>query len=317
MDAHRLGWFHFNRFLAALAICLACSLCGAAPVRAGVRIRNCACAAVAKPETIERGNLEWHTDYTAAHAEAKRDRRMLLVNFTPDEDNAAQRQLDAAIEKDSSLERQLRSMVLVRLPHDYQSQAADYRGCLADHSAFQHLSGQTGIAIIDLKHKGKPYYGKVVTVLPFSRGKYYRWRNSQFKVALGLPPGTITQRTMIWAVRIHPEAPASTAGRCNPALTEAAEQHSEYQAEIQVQGHHRWEARYQQVRSRTQAGEASEVVAESWPNQNLVDSCIDCVASWRYSPGHWRAVRGRQRLFGYDIRRGRNGIWYGTGIFAN
>ena len=59
-----------------------------------------------------------------------------------------------------------------------------------------------------------------------------------------------------------------------------------------------------------------EVVAESWPNQNLIDSCVDCVHSWRQSPGHWSAVQARQASYGYDIRRGGNGIWYATGIFA-
>ena len=63
---------------------------------------------------------------------------------------------------------------------------------------------------------------------------------------------------------------------------------------------------------------ASEADFARWEVvKDLIDSCIDCVASWRHSPGHWGAVRGRHRLFGYDIRRGRNGIWYGTGIFAN
>jgi hypothetical protein len=118
-------------------------------------------------------------------------------------------------------------------------------------------------------------------------------------------------------VRVHPESPASTSGDYHHALADAAAEHSAYQARIQVQGHHRWDTRFHEVRSEAQAHQASEVVAESWPNQTLIDSCIDCVASWRHSPGHWRAVRGRQRLFGYDIRRGRNGIWYGTGIFAN
>jgi hypothetical protein len=27
-------------------------------------------------------------------------------------------------------------------------------------------------------------------------------------------------------------------------------------------------------------------------------------------------VRSRHPLFGYDIKRGRNGIWYATGIFG-
>jgi hypothetical protein len=267
--------------------------------------------------TDNPGTLQWHADYAAAHAKATGEKRMLLVNFVPEGDHAAQRQLDRAIESDRSLQRGLRSMVLVRLPREYESKAANYSGRLVDHSAFKYLHGRTGVAIVDLKHTGAPYYGDVVTALPFSSGKYYRWRNSQLKTALGLPPGTITQRTMIWAVRIHPEAPGSTAGRCHKGLAKAAEQHSEYQARIQVQGHHRWEQRFHQVRSVTDANGASEVVAESWPDQSMIDSCIDCVASWRQSPGHWGAVRGRQRLFGYDIRRGRNGIWYGTGIFAN
>ncbi len=122
---------------------------------------------------------------------------------------------------------------------------------------------------------------------------------------------------MIWAVRIHPESPASTAGSFNRALEDSAMEHSEYQARIGVQGHQGWESRFQHVVSAAHASGASEVVAESWPSQDLIDSCIDCVASWRQSPGHWEAVRGRHRLFGYDIRRGSNGIWYGTGIFAD
>ena len=61
---------------------------------------------------------------------------------------------------------------------------------------------------------------------------------------------------------------------------------------------------------------AQEVVAESWPNESLVEACVDCVHSWRQSPGHWGAVRRRHALFGYDIKRGRNGIWYATGIFG-
>ena len=64
-------------------------------------------------------------------------------------------------------------------------------------------------------------------------------------------------------------------------------------------------------------GGAQEVVAESWPSENLVEACIDCVDSWRHSPGHWEAVRSRHPLFGFDIQRGRNGIWYATGIFGH
>jgi hypothetical protein len=317
MDVNPMDRRQVQRLLTTIVLGLALSLTASASTRVARRITKCTPVADAKEATVDAKTLEWHSDYAAAHAKAKSERRMLLVNFVPDGDSRMQGQLDKSIETDRSLQRQLRPMVLVRLPQDYESKAADHGGRLVDHSAFAHLSGRTGVAIVDLKHTGTPYYGSVVTALPFSSGKYYRWRNNHFKVALGLPPGTITQRTMVWAVRIHPEAPASTAGRCHKGLAEAAERHSEYQARIGVQGHHRWEQRFHQVRAVTDANGASEVVAESWPDQNMIDSCIDCVSSWRHSPGHWGAVRGRQRLFGYDIRRGRNGIWYGTGIFAN
>ena len=59
------------------------------------------------------------------------------------------------------------------------------------------------------------------------------------------------------------------------------------------------------------------MVAESWGGETLVDACIECVHSWRQSSGHWNAVRRHQPLFGYDIKRGANGIWYATGIFGN
>jgi hypothetical protein len=103
----------------------------------------------------------------------------------------------------------------------------------------------------------------------------------------------------------------------HPELVALATKHSEYQARIGVQGHQHFETRAQTVRFVTQSNQVSEVVAESWENQDLVDSSIDCVLSWRQSPGHWAGVSSRHRIYGYDIRQGSNGIWYGTGLFAN
>lgn len=267
---------------------------------------------------VERiANLDWHTDYYTAHRTAKRQRRMLLINFLPSRDSARQRNLEQWISDNKNIQQKLQDMVLARIPQDAEIKTKGRTMPLVKHASFQHLGAGAGLAILDLQHEGQPYYGKVVTALPYASGKYYRWQNNHLRVALDLPSGTISQRTMVWAVRIHPESPASTRGECHPALVEAASRHSDFQARIGVQGHQNWESRYHQVSAAAGAGEAKEVVAESWPNQNLIDSCIDCVASWRHSPGHWGAVRRRHRLFGYDIRRGRNGIWYGTGIFAN
>ena len=97
---------------------------------------------------------------------------------------------------------------------------------------------------------------------------------------------------MIYAVRIHPEHPASTQGQFHTVLADEAKSHAKHQAAILLQGHHSWDTRFHRINARMPSGVlAQEVVAESWPNESLVEACIDCVHSWRQSPGHWGAVR--------------------------
>jgi hypothetical protein len=263
------------------------------------------------------GKLNWHTSYADAIREAKCARKMLVINFVPTNDSAAQKNFEKYLGDNEAFRKKLEGVVLARIAIDAKLTTGNATRRLVADDAFQHLGRRPGFVILDFQHTDQPYYGRVVTALPFESGKYYRWENSHLVVALELPAGTITQRTMVWAVRTHPEAPQSTSGNQSPALAAAAMKQSAYQAKIGVQGHHNWETRFHQVRAQTQAASANEVVAESWPNQDLIDSCIDCVKSWRHSSGHWSAVRKRHRLFGYDIRKGGNGIWYGTGIFAN
>lgn len=262
----------------------------------------------------DEASVQWGDDYMAAYGEAQEAKQFLLINFEGDE--SAQRDLDAVIERDEALRAKLTAMTLVRVPRDVEVEEDGKLVKLLDHAAFAEMHGRPGLAIIDLANEDEDYYADVVSAYPFMSSKYYRWRPEYLKEIVDLPAGTITQRTMVWAVRIHPEDPASTRGRQHTTLARAAESHSRLQARIQRQGHHNWNSRFQQISS-AGGGSASEVVAESWPNQTMIDSCIDCVDSWRHSPGHWRAVRSRHRSYGYDIRRGRNGIWYGTGIFTD
>ncbi|MEM9659698.1 MAG: hypothetical protein AAF961_15160 [Planctomycetota bacterium] len=267
-------------------------------------------------QTVEAGGVTWHTDYYAAYRDARAKRRMLLINFVA-AGSAAQANLESRIARNANLKSKLAGMTLVRLPSEA---AVDINGRttrLLDHSSFSQMHRRPGIAMLDLKHSAAPYYGRVVSAFPFMSSKYYRWRSDYLSTLVDLPAGTLTQRTMVWAVRVHPERPASTNGMLDAQLASAATRHSQHQANIQVQGHHNWDRRFHQVRGMVGAHEASEVVAESWPNQNMIDSCLDCVDSWRHSSGHWGAVRRLHRFYAYDIRRGRNGIWYGTGIFAN
>jgi len=267
-------------------------------------------------ETIEVAELVWFTDYYAAYREAAKLQRMLLINFTPCGNSNSQLSIEKTITSRADLRAKLNDVVLCRVPVDVEIISAGKSKKLLDFESFCELCHGPGLLLIDLTNPDASHYGCPVTVLPMQSGKYYRWNVQGLAVALDLPTGTLTQRTLIWAVRMHSEQPKSTGGEFNSHLATGATQHASYQANKQQQGHQNFETRFHRL-SAAAGSSVTEVCAESWPNQTLIDSCIDCVASWRHSSGHWRAVSRPHRAFGYDIRKGRNGIWYGTGLFAD
>ncbi|MBS0208632.1 MAG: hypothetical protein JSS27_06715 [Planctomycetes bacterium] len=262
--------------------------------------------------------LNWMADYGDAMELAQKHSKMLLVQFYGTDENTVRDQFENQALDQDDIGEKLADYVLVRVPADATITAGGKEVNLLDHESFQDLHGKEGLAIIDYVHVDAQYYDRVVNVFPLVAGKFYRYEPSHLSVILDLPPGTLTQRTMVFAVRIHPEAPASTQGQWCNVLRDEATSHSDHQAEIRVQGHHNWGSRFQRILGRMPSGlRAQEVVAESWPHESLVDAAVDCVGCWRQSPGHWSAVRASQPRFGYDMRRGTNGIWYATGLFGN
>lgn len=168
---------------------------------------------------------------------------------------------------------------------------------LLDHPSFAELEHGAGLAIIDFRNE--EYKQKVVSVLP---ERHVTPENAQ--ALLDLPPGSLTQRTLIWALRVHPERPQSVYGTPAPELLEHCERHSGVQAASNNQ-HHNLPMNIA----------TSEIVAESWPwNHNVVDAAIDVVHSWRQSPGHWGAASSPHQFYGYDMKT--NGQkWFATGVF--
>ena len=256
-----------------------------------------------------------HTDYQKAMLEATESRKMLFIYFHEPQMTVARKAFETETLPKVEIQEKLNGYVYLELPADAQVKIAGKETKLLKHASFSEMLGRPGLAVVDLAHERADYYGHVVSTFPFTPGKYYR--REALSIILDLPPGTLTQRTMIYAVRIHPEAPKSTQGQFHGTLAEEAKSHAFYQASIQVQGHHSWDSRFHRINAKLPNDVlAQEVVAESWPNETLVEACVECVDSWRQSPGHWSAVRSRHPLFGYDIKRGRNGIWYATGIFG-
>jgi len=205
--------------------------------------------------------------------------------------------------------------VAAKLPLDAKSASEDIPLKLLDHPAFADMQHSAGLAMIDMTHAESPLFRQVVSVYPFTRSPISA---EKLAVLLSLPQGTLTQRTLMYAVRTHRERPRSTEGEFSSLLARETESHASHQARINRQGHHNWDTRFHAINARLPGGLlAREVCAESWPGQSLVDAAEECVHSWRQSSGHWEAVRTKHALFGYDMKRGSNGVWYAAGIFGS
>lgn len=274
---------------------------------------------VGGPETCptQRDPVEfrWHTDYDRAMQRAEAQGKMLLIFFYDSQHSERSDRFKAETLDDPTVREKLRDYVCAELPLEAEIVVQGKDVTLLEHQAFKEMLGKPGVAIVDFGHPDTKNYGCVVSTFPITRDLWYSPK--QMAVILDLPSGTLTQRTLIYAVRTHPDRPASTEGKIDPNLLEEAEKHSRYQARIRRQGHHRWASRFPRINALLPRGLAArEVCAESWPGESLVEAAIECVRCWRLSSGHWSAVRARHRFYGYDMKRGKNGVWYATGIFG-
>ena len=267
-----------------------------------------------EPARQERPKIAWLDDYHAAMTAARAGGKSVLIWFH-DESQIASARFESEVLRDPTVvERVGRSFVAAGLPLDAATEIDGTASRLLQHAAFAELGGGPGLAIIDLTDQNSSHYGYVVSVYPLTSRSISA---EHLGMLLDLPSGSLTQRTMIFAVRTHADRPASATGPLDPLLAGEAESHSRHQANIDTQGHHDWDRRFQAINARLPAGHvAYEVCAESWPGQSLVEAAEECVDSWRQSSGHWRQVSTQAEYYGYDMSRGAGGVWYATGIFG-
>ncbi|MFL5245487.1 MAG: hypothetical protein ACJ8FY_25615 [Gemmataceae bacterium] len=265
---------------------------------------------------VAASNPGWHTDYESAYRQAVTDKKDLVIYFREDS------RLDEALSI-KRMRRRSRDYVFLTIPASYR-----YDGMrLLDQPALQDMAGQPGLAIVSLHDRSLPTHNQVISAHPFT-GSRYAWAPAygpdEIHLILDLPRrATLTQRSMIYAVSVHPERPRSVYAAAHPAFLGHAERHSIRQASMHNQHHANLIATMGVLSSEMGegVGGGSEVVAESWGNfvggETVLEAAFSCVDAWRHSPGHWSAVSGNHRYFGYDIARASNGTWYATGIFAD
>ena len=261
-------------------------------------------------------SVVWHADFHKASLQAKDEKKDLLIHFR----NGTE--LDAALDH-PAVRARLAKLVCVRLPIDYQ-----YKGKrMLDRAPLADMQGRPGLCVVSRHDESLPTHDYVVSAHPLV-GSRYGWVPGlgarEICVLLDLPPkASLSQRSMIYAVAVHPDGPNSVRGHAHPAFLVHAERHSTRQAFMRNQHHANIIAVIDWLSPQVGAplGNGSEVVAESWGmvvgGETLLEACFSCVDAWRQSPSHWGAVMRPHRYFGYDISQGANGTWYATGIFAD
>ncbi len=263
------------------------------------------------------GALDWHTDYSAAYRQARDEKKMLFACFRDE----SQPQLADIYERDvlasEELLEPLSKVVRVVLPLDAKRpfrvpEMPDLK--MLNHSSFKYMYNRQGLAVIDLTDSDSDLYGHVVSAHPFTPGKHYTIRST--KIVLGLPKGSVTQRALIYAVRLHPAAPVSTTdGQCHGYLCKQARQSSKLMADYGSVGHHDWGTRYGEIAAQT--GKSAMEVAAMAGNRGLIEAAVEVVDQWYGSPAHWGIMSAPASIFGYDLVRDSAGNWWGTGLFAN
>jgi hypothetical protein len=283
-----------------------------------------------KPEYIPQHTtpLHWETDYEKAVTKAKQSSQCLLIYLSADSiaDVPGKladvpvipgcREFSTVILDDDSVREGHSKYVALKLPMN--ATVTDEEGTEQSiHSlpGFEHMLGLPGLVVIDFAQHDKPYYGEVVGILPFLRGVCPTAK--QVTTFLNLPPGTLTQRTLTYAVRIHPDRPLSGDGEPLDIVMQETAAHAQYQAERNVLTHQNFSARSSRVKAVLGSGSPSEICAQCRSGESLFEAALSAMRMWRNSGGHWSIAKRSQTYYGYDMARSKNGTWYAVGFFIN
>jgi len=277
---------------------------------------------------IHTAPIYWETEYEYAMATAKTASRRLLIYLYANEESeipealaalpivSACRKFDTVILDDTFVRSELCRYLLLRLPMDTTITDADgSETTIYAQLGFEHMLGHPGLVVVDFEDRNKPYYGEVVGILPFLQGETPT--TEQTEAFLGLPSGTLTQRTLIYAVRIHRDRPQSTNGEPAPIVMQMATEHALFQAERGILNHQNFGNRSYRAKEILGPGTPAEICAQSQSGLSLFEGAIACMRAWRHSPAHWSIAKRSHRYYGYDMVRGKNGAWYAVGFFIN
>ena len=276
---------------------------------------------VEKPTADPAESLSWHSDYLAAYVEASQEKRYLLMlvreNVVGGEPLASADEIFAPsmrpmLEQFSRVELPLNAAMPNLSRNDNNSQQNDLPNLLLKHRSFRHLGMRQGIAVVDLTDPASPNHARVVSVLPLPESGQFN--GDDLMLALNLPKGAISQRTLLFAIRSTVPDSSLSMRKFSPALIELAHRNSRYMANAGQIGSFDQETRQQRIEEEFgQQAELRELVFATESEATIHDAALQAVTSWISNSKSFEILDSPATAMGMDMfQDSESGRWFVT-----
>lgn len=266
-------------------------------------------------------SLSWHNDYLAAYVEASQEKRYLLMLFRENvvggeplssADKIFAPSMRPMLEQFSRVELPLNAAMPNLSGKNNDSPQNDLPNLLLKHRSFRHLGMQQGIAVVDLTDPASPNHARVVSVLPLPEGGQFN--GDDLMLALNLPKGAISQRTLLFAIRSTVPDSSLSMREFSPALIELAHRNSRYMANAGQTGSFDQENRQRKIEEKFgPQAELKELVFATKSEATIHDAALQAVTSWISNSESFEILDSPATAMGMDMfQDSESGRWYVT-----
>lgn len=266
-------------------------------------------------------SLSWHSDYLAAYVEASQEKRFLLMLFRENvvggeplasADEIFAPSMRPMLEQFSRVELPLNAAMPNLSGNVNNSPENELPNLLLKHRSFRHLGMQPGIAVVDLTDPASPNHARVVSVIPLPEGGQFN--GEDLMLALNLPKGAISQRTLLFAIRSTVPDSSLSMREFSPALIELAHRNSRYMANAGQTGSFDQENRRQRIEEEFgQQAELKELVFATESEATIHDAALQAVTSWISNSESFEILDAPATAMGMDMfQDSESGRWFVT-----
>ena len=266
-------------------------------------------------------SISWHSDYLAAYVEASQEKRYLLMLFRENvfggkplasTDSVFAPSMRPMLEQFSRVELPLNTAMPNVSKNNQDIEQDDLPNLLLKHRSFRHLGMRPGIAVVDLTDQASPNHARVVSVLPLPESGQFN--NADLMLALNLPQGAISQRTLLLAIRSTVPDSSLSMREFSQALIELAHRNSRFMANSGQVGSFDQEHREQRIEKEFgPQAELKELVFATESKTTIHDAALQAVTSWISNSESFDILDSPAKAMGMEMfQNSESGRWFVT-----